>query len=486
MIGVMVHQDGWIARAYRYALDPTSAQVEALESHCGAARFVYNHMLTWVTAVMDQRNAERSYGISSEALTPGVSWSLPSLRKIWNQRKNDAAPWWPENSKEAYNSGLAALADGLDIWSKSRQGERAGSAGFPRFKSKHRAARSVRFTTGAIRVEPDRHHVTLPRLGRIRTHESTRKLGRRLEQGSARILSATVRCDGGRWFCSFHALVRPKPSVAKARSRDPVIGIDVGVRDLLVMATPDGAEVGRVTAPRPLRAAQARLCRLQRRAARRRGPWDSRAAAPRTPSRRWRQAQRTIAKTHARVANLRRNAIHQATTELVRKHDVLVVEHLNLAGMNRRGGSRKRGLNRAIGDAALGRVRSILEYKANWSGRTVLAADRHYPSTQLCSGCGARTKLPLSERTYRCHPCGLVIDRDLNAAINLARLGVMPHRGSRTGTGSSPAASVPAGKGRGAVHKTFAARTAAKAGGYEASTRPDVVSGRHGTGTAAS
>ncbi|MFC7422405.1 IS607 family element RNA-guided endonuclease TnpB [Nocardia tengchongensis] len=484
----MVHQDGWIARAYRYALDPTSFQADALESHCGAARFAYNHMLTQVTAVIDQRTAERSYGIPDEALTPASSWSLPSLRKSWNQRKDDVAPWWRENSKEAYNSGLAALADGLDIWSKARRGERAGTARFPRFKRKHRAAKSVRFTTGAIRVEPGRHHVTLPRLGRIRTHESTRKLGRRLEQGSARILSATVRYEGGRWYCSFHALVQPSstPGVG-SRTRNPIVGVDVGVRDLLVVAAPDGTEVDRVPAPRPLAAQQARLRRLQRRAARRRGPWDDDAERKRRPSQRWHRAQRSIVKTHARVSNLRRNVLHHATTELVRRHEVIVLERLTVAAMNRRGGKYKRGLNRAIGDAALGRIRTMLEYKADWSGRATFAADRHYPSTQLCSGCGAKTKLPLSERTYRCRSCGLVIDRDLNAAINLARLGVtLPDQGASTGTGSSPAASVPAGKGCGAVRKTSSARTVEKAGGREASTQPDAVPARHRTGTAAS
>lgn len=120
---------------------------------------------------------------------------MPALRKAWNQRKAVCAPWWPANSKEAYTSGLDGLARGLDAWSKSRRGQRAGRAvGFPRFKTA-RSARSVRFTTGAIRVEADRHHVTLPRIGRLRTHESTRKLARRIETGTARILSATVTAN---------------------------------------------------------------------------------------------------------------------------------------------------------------------------------------------------------------------------------------------------------------------------------------------------
>ncbi|EUA17530.1 putative transposase family protein [Mycobacterium xenopi 4042] len=109
-------------------------------------------------------------------MTPVLGWSLPALRRVWNQRKAWCAPWWGENSKEAYNTGLDALARGLEAWSKSRRGQRKGRAvGFPRFKTA-RAGKSVRFTTGTIRIEADRRHVTLPRLGAIRTHESTRKL----------------------------------------------------------------------------------------------------------------------------------------------------------------------------------------------------------------------------------------------------------------------------------------------------------------------
>jgi putative transposase len=165
--------DGWTAQAYRFALDPSPAQERAFRSHAGGARKAYNTMLAAVKAVIGQRQAERSYGIAEADLTPALNWSLAGLRREWNRRKDDVAPWWAENSKESYNTGLDALARGLDAWNKSRKGQRAGAAvGFPVFKSA-RSRRSVRFTTGTIRVEDDRHHVTLPRLGRIRTHEPT-------------------------------------------------------------------------------------------------------------------------------------------------------------------------------------------------------------------------------------------------------------------------------------------------------------------------
>lgn len=263
-------------QAYRFALDPTPSQVAALESHCGGARFAYNHLLAHVKSVMDQRDAERSYGVAETELTPALGWSLAALRKCWNSRKHVVAPWWGENSKEAYSSGLDALARGLDAWSRSRRGERAGApVGFPRFKSKHRAGKSVRFTTGTIRVEADRHHITLPRLGRIKAHESTRKLARRIDAGTARILSATVTLVRGRWMCSFQVLVQRAvgtPPAHARRSTHPVVGVDVGVKDLLVVAAPDGTEIARVPAPKSLAKAQSRLRALQRRTARQVGP----------------------------------------------------------------------------------------------------------------------------------------------------------------------------------------------------------------------
>jgi putative transposase len=478
--------DGWTAQAYRFALDPTPAQVSMLESHCGAARFAFNHMLGVVKANLDQRAAERSYGVAEEALTPSLGWSLAKLRKTWNGCKAEVAPWWEANSKEAYNSGLDGLARALENWSTSRSGERAGAAvGFPKFKSKHRCARSVRFTTGAIRVEPDRHHVALPRLGTIRTHESTRKLARRLQAGTARILSATVSLSGGRWQCAFQVIVAGKTRPAHARrSPHPVVGVDIGVRDLLVVATADGVEVGRVAAPKPLTRARSRLRAAQRCAARRCGPYDPDTQTRREPSKRWQRANARVGRIHGQVAAIRAQEIHQATTALATGHEVVAVEKLSVKNMGRRGGRRKRGLNRALGDAALGRIRTQLDYKSTWYGTELVTAPRFFASTQLCSRCGVKTKLRLRDRIYHCRNGCPPIDRDLNAAINLARLGDPSCGATGTGTGSRPAASVTAGDGRGAIHKTSPTTAGAvgTAGGDEAST-PHTVD--PGAGTAA-
>lgn len=203
-----------VLRAYRFALDPTSAQAAVLRSHCGGQRYAYNWGLALIKANLDQRVAEKSYGIPEAEWTPSVSWSAFSLRKLWNQAKEAAAPWWGENSKEAYSSGLANLAVALGNWSSSKAGKRNGpTVRFPRFKGR-RAGLSCRFTTGTFGLSGGgRRHVKLPRIGVVRTHESTRKLARRVERGTARIRSATITHQGGRWFCSFSVDVdRQDPS----------------------------------------------------------------------------------------------------------------------------------------------------------------------------------------------------------------------------------------------------------------------------------
>lgn len=461
--------EGWTAQAYRFALDPTPTQRRGLASHAGAARFAHNHMLGLVKAVMDQRAAERSYGVPEAELTPVLGWSLPALRKVWNQRKPLCAPWWAENSKEAYNTGLDGLARGLEGWSKSRKGERAGRAvGFPRFKTA-RAPRSVRFTTGVIRCEADRRHISLPRLDALRTHESTRKLARRVEAGTARILSATVRHDSaGRWHCSLQTLVAGKALPAHAqRSSQPVVGVDVGVKanSLLVVATPEGIEVDRVGAPKSLTAAQSRLRALQRRAARQHGPYDPATKTKQQPSKRWRRTQARIGRTHAHAAAVRRDVLRKATTALAQQHHVIVVETLNAAGMRTKGGIYKQGLNRALADAALAEIRRMLGYKTRWYGSRLVEAHRYFPSSKTCTACGRRKpNLTLADRIFDCKHCGVRIDRDLGAAINLARLGVpTPAVGEQSPAGSGPVA------GRGAMRETEPA-LAGDAAGDEAST----------------
>ena len=453
-------------QAYRFALDPTAAQQRALSSHCGAARKAFNEGLAQVKRCLDQRDAERSYGVPDGLLTE-VPWSLPALRRWWNQVKDERAPWWRENSKEACNSGLDGLARGLKAWSASRSGKRRGpKIAFPKFRARHRARLSCRFSTGAIRVD-DRSHVVLPRIGRIKTHEPATALLGKVSAGQARILAVTASFDGRRWYCSFTVEVtrdlRPPAHVGPDR-RYPVVGVDLGVRDLLVAAAPDGTQVARIPAPKPLARAQARLRALQRKAARQAGP-DRRGGQ--RPSKRWSKTAARIGRVHARAANIRRDVLHKTTTQLAQRHQVIVAEDLAVANMTRRkpgAGRGGRGLNRALADAAPAELRRQLGYKATWYGSAVLVADRRYPSSKTCSACGRRKPgLTLAERTWTCDGCGAAHDRDLNAATNLARLSEHTPRVESRPAGSGPVA------GRGAGPKTRAA-AAATAGGCETST----------------
>jgi putative transposase len=421
-----------VAAAYRFALDPTPRQAGAMFRHAGAARVAFNWGLDRVKANLDQRAAEKSYGIPAGELTPAVSWTLYGLRRDWNRAKDEVAPWWRECSKEAYSTGLEQLAGGLKNWRESESGKRKGPAmGFPRFKSRRRSAPSVRFTTGVIRVEADRKHVTLPVLGTIKTHENTAKLARRVAAGTARILSATVKYHRGRWFVSF--TVQAERAGKTPARPGAVIGVDLGLKSLAVLS--DGTVIGN---PRHFDAARRKLARASRAVSRRQGP-DRRTG--RTPSKRWIKANAARGKVCHRVADQRRDGLHKLTTRLCAGYGTIVVEDLHVAGM-----VKNRRLARQISDAGFGECRRQLTYKTAWNGGTLVVAGRWYPSSKTCSDCTTvKPKLSLSERMFHCEACGLVIDRDLNAALNLRDLVEKQHV-----AGSGPETS----NGRGADHKT--------------------------------
>jgi putative transposase len=238
-----------------------------------------------------------------------------------------------------------------------------------------------------------------------------------------------VRRDGGRWHVAFTVQVQ-RAERAPARPASTV-GVDVGVKHLAVLSTGE-----LVPNPRHLNDAQRRLRTLGRAMSRKTGP-DRRTG--RRPSKRWQRAQTRLTRAHARVTNLRRDGLHKLTTRLTREHATVVVEDLNVSGMlaNQR-------LARHIADAGFAEIRRQLTYKTTWNGGRLLVADRWYPSSKTCSACGTvKTKLALSEREYECEACGLTLDRDLNAARNLAALAA----GYDT-AGSGPVA------GRGADRKT--------------------------------
>jgi IS605 OrfB family transposase len=422
--------------AYRFALDATPAQERALRSHAGAARVAFNWGLARVRANLGQREAEKSYGITGDDLPPSLSWSLYSLRRDWNAAKDEVAPWWRECSKEAFSTGLDQLARALKNWADSRTGKRKGKrVGFPRFKSKRKARPSVRFTTGAFRCE--NRHAVLPKIGRVKLHEDGRRLADLVAAGAARVLSVTVRFERGRWFASF--TVETEVSRPAPRLPDAVVGVDLGIKTLAVLST--GEEVPN---PRHLSGALRKIRRLSRAVSRRRGP-DRRAGQ--RPSNRWRRASAALGRAHGRVADQRKDGLHKLTTRLASEFGTVVVEDLHVAGM-----VRNRRLARHVADASFGEFRRQVEYKAAWHGGRVIVADRWFASSKRCSGCGAvKAKLPLSERSYACASCGLVLGRDVNAARNLAEYG------NRLIAGSGPEIS----NGRGADRETGLARQVA-------------------------
>ncbi len=379
-----------VRQAYRFALDPSPAQERMLRSHAGAARFAWN----WGLARCRERYEAE-----------GKWYSGVDLHKLWNAAKkaDPALEWWAENSKCVYQEAFRNLDRALREFVRSKNGQRKGPRlGFPRFKKRGRCREAFRLT-GVIRCSGSA--VTLPRLGVIRTHESTRKLARRLENGTARILSATVSHTAQRWFASFTVVV--ERNVPPRHSRpSAAIGVDLGVRTLLT-GVDDQGNVVTVAGPRPLRTGLRRLRRASRAHSRKaHGSANRRKSAAR------------LARMHARVANVRADTLHKATTELARQYETVVAEDLHVAGL-----IRNRALARAISDQGFGTARRLLEYKTTWQGGRLILASRWFPSSKLCSGCGAvKAKLALSERTYRCESCDLIEDRDVNAARNLLQL----------------------------------------------------------------
>jgi putative transposase len=302
---MIVHQ------AYRFALDPSPRAERALASHVSARRVAFDWGLVLVKERLDARRQGEDVG---------VPWTLPALRREWNQAKETVAPWWWEHSKEAYSCGPAG-AEALKNWhagGKDRRKE--GRMGFPRFKNfekKGRCQESVGFTTGEIRVE-GKSHVFLPRIGRVRMHEAATALLSQIEAGKAKILRATVSRAGGRWHASFTSCEAAR-DFGQPKPPEAVMGADAGLRHLTVLSTGE-----KVPNPKPPKAALRKIARLNRELARRK-----------PGSRNREETRRRLSRTHASAANIRQDAWHELTTRLARTYGTVVVERLHVAGMMR-------------------------------------------------------------------------------------------------------------------------------------------------------
>ena len=377
----------------KVALDPTPSQERRLLSHAGAARFAYNAMLAHIKAALD-------VGEKPE-------WSFWSIRKRWNADKDtlavgeDGVIWWAENSKEAYSSGIEALAKGLSNWAKSRKGDRKGRrVGFPKFKSKSKTTPRFAYTAGGFGlIEGDPKTLRLPKIGRVHCMENVAN-----RVGDGRVLRMTISQHAGRWYASLTVERDDKPVANPPKGG--AVGVDLGVKTLATLS--DGTVVEN---PRYLRKSERKLKKAQRALSRKTKGSNRRA-----------KAKVKVACIHARVANQRLDGLHKLTTRLAKQYSDISIEDLNVAGM-----VKNHNLAKHIADAALGEFRRQLEYKTARSGAVLCVVDRWYRSSKTCSGCGeVKAKLSLSERTYRCESCGLVLDRDLNAAINICVAGSAP------------------------------------------------------------
>jgi putative transposase len=391
--------EGWVARGFRFEVEATTAEQPArIARHFGARRFAYNWALTQVKANLDARSADRT-------VAP-LAWSFYDLRRAWNQAKQQVAPWWPACSKEAYASGIADLVVALHNWSDAKQGTRAGGrVGFPRFKARRRDRGRVRFTTGAMRLEPDRRHLVLPVIGRLRSKENTRRLQRLVAKGRARVLSMTLAEQGGRLQVSVQALVALRPRMpAQPGAR---CGIDLGIgREWAVIAHDDGT-IQRVAHPAPWVQTQKERRRVARQLSRRL-----------VGSRAWRHAKAKRAALDRRAANLRAHQTHTLTTCLARRYGTVVVEDLDIAAMGR--GMGRRAFRRSVYQAGIGRVRLMLAYKCAQQGGRLLVADRWLASSKTHHSCGGYlANLKLGDRRWGCPGCGQLVDRNANAALNL-------------------------------------------------------------------
>ena len=381
-----------VFEAVKVALDPSPAQERLFLSHAGAARFAFNAGLAHVKASIEA-------GEKPE-------WSLYGLRRWWNANKDtlavsdDGVIWWGENSKEAYSSGLEALAKGLTNWSKSRKGDRKGrKVGFPRFKAKDRSTPRFAYTTGFRLIEGDPKALKLPKVGRVHCLEN---VAERVD--GARVLRVTVSRRAGRWYAALTVEREDKP-VTQAPNGGAV-GVDLGIKTLATLS--DGTIIDN---PRCLAASERRLKRAQKAVSRKTMGSNRRA-----------KARAKVARIHTHVANQRLDAIHKTTTWLAETYSEISIEDLNVAGM-----VKNHHLAKAVSDAAFAEFRRQLEYKTVKTGARLHVVDRWFASSKTCSKCGrVKAKLSLSERVYRCDGCGLVMDRDLNAAININVAGSAP------------------------------------------------------------
>ncbi|MCX4920138.1 RNA-guided endonuclease TnpB family protein [Streptomyces sp. NBC_00687] len=381
-----------VRRAFKYRFCPTDAQAAELSRTFGCVRKVYNLALAARTQAWT-RQERVNYNQTSAMLT---AW-----------KRTEELAYLNEVSSVPLQQALRHLQVAFTNFFARR-------AKYPRFKSRKRSRRSAEYTTSAFRFRGGR--LTLAKM-----REPLNIVWSRPLPAGVSPSTVTVSQDSaGRWFVS---MLCDDPSVQPLSATDTAVGVDVGLNHLLTLSSGE-----KITHPRHERRDRAALAKAQRRLAKK-APGDGANRA---------KARRKVAKIHARITDRRRDTLHKLTTRLVRENQTLVIEDLSVRNM-----VRNRKLARAISDAAWADFRSLLEYKAQWYGREVIAVDRWFPSSKMCSHCGTLKKqMPLHVRTWTCG-CGATHDRDVNAAKNLLAAGLAV---TACGAGVRPQRSTPGGQ----------------------------------------
>jgi putative transposase len=357
-------------KAHKIKLYPTAPQEVLLIKSCGVARYSYNWALTtW-----------------REMYEFGWTPSAYELVKLQNRLKRDQMPFFLEVSKTAPQYAIHNLEKAFKNFFEKR-------SAYPRYKKKGCKG-------SFVAVENWQHFnqcgykIHIPRIGKIKCSENLRFEGK--------VNSVTVKRIADMWFAVINIDVPDSTPALKQNVGDnqAIVGVDFGIKSMMVLS--DGTIYEN---PRALKKNLRRLKIRQRRISKKQKGSKNR-----------RKEQIKVARHHYRISCIRNNAIHQATSQIVSKYNKIVIEDLNVVGM-----TKNHNLAQSISDASFGEIRRQLEYKSLWAGGELVAADRFFASSKTCSCCGNKKKeLKLSERIYKCDNCGLEMDRDLNAAKNLA------------------------------------------------------------------
>jgi len=348
--------------AHQIALELTQEQEAYCRRAAGTARFTYN----WALAEW-----KRQYHA-------GEKPTSAKLKVQWNALKHERFPWVNDVHKDANQQPFSNLNTAFQKFFRHE-------AKYPTFKKKGQHD-SFYISNDKCAVSGKRFR--LPRLGWVRMREALRFQGK--------LVSVTVSRMADRWFASFAVQIDGTPTSSENQA---VVGVDLGIKALATLSTGDT-----IIGPKPFGKLQQAFRRCSKGLSRKVKGSANRA-----------KARRKLARLHYRIACQRKDALHKLTTDLVCRFGTIVIEDLHVKGM-----VRNRKLARAISDMGFGMFRQMLTYKAHAAGVTILRADRWFPSSKLCSQCGALCDaLSLSQRVYAC-ACGFVAARDLNAALNLA------------------------------------------------------------------